>query len=132
VLCIDDDADVSKALKIRLAAYNIEVLRTFNGMHGYWTAIGDRPDAIICDMCMPEGEGNYIFSRLKSHPLTQNVPVIVLTGQRNPAMKRMMLSLGVSAYLFKPLDFDELLRELRAQLALPDHPANRDQRARLE
>jgi DNA-binding response OmpR family regulator len=132
VLCIDDDPDVSKALKIRLAAYNVEVLRAFNGMQGYWTAIGDRPDAIICDMCMPEGEGNYIISRLKSHPLTENVPLIVLTGQTNPALKRMMLNLGVDAYLFKPLDFDQLLRELRAHLAIPDQPVGRDQGTHLE
>jgi DNA-binding response OmpR family regulator len=126
VLCIDDDPDISKVLKIRLAAYNVEVLRAFNGMHGYWTAVGERPDAIICDMSMPEGDGNYIFSRLKSHPLTQDVPVIVLTGQRNPALKRTMLSLGVEAYLEKPLIFDELLRGLRGCLDLPEHPVSRD------
>jgi DNA-binding response OmpR family regulator len=126
VLCIDDDPDVSKALKIRLAAYNVEVLRAFNGMHGYWTAVGERPDAIICDMCMPEGDGSYIISRLKSHPLTQNVPVIVLTGQGNHGLKRTMLSLGVDAYLAKPVVFDELLRGLRAHLDLPQHPACHD------
>ncbi|MEX0978255.1 MAG: response regulator [Pirellulales bacterium] len=126
VLCIDDDPDISKLLKIRLAAFNIEVLRAFNGMHGYWTAVGERPDAIICDMCMPEGDGNYIVSRLKSHPLTQNVPVIVLTGQGNQGLKRTMLSLGVDAYFSKPVVFDELLRALRVHLDLPKDPVSRE------
>ena len=122
VLCIDDDPDVSKSLQIRLAGYGVDVLRAFNGMQGYWTAVAQVPDVIICDMSMPEGDGNYIFGRLKSHPLTENIPVIVLTGQGNPALKRTMLSFGLDAFLNKPLVFDDLLRELRAFLDLPEEP----------
>jgi DNA-binding response OmpR family regulator len=128
VLCIDDDPDVSRILRIRLNDYNVDVLRAFNGMQGYWTAIGERPDAIICDMCMDEGDGNYIVSRLKAHPLTENVPVIILTGQNNPGLKRTMLGMGVDAYFLKPLVFDDLLGGLRAHLDLPQQPAGRDHR----
>ena len=127
VLCIDDDPDISDILRIRLRPYNVEVLRALNGMQGFWTALGERPDAIICDMCMAEGDGNYTVSRLKSHPLTENVPVIILTGQKNPIVRRTMLRQGVEAYLPKPLVFDELLRRLRALLKLP---ADADQRQR--
>jgi DNA-binding response OmpR family regulator len=125
VLCIDDDPDISKALKIRLEVYGVNVLRAFNGMQGYWTAVGERPDVIVCDMCMSEGDGNYIVSRLKQHPLTENVPVIILTGQGNPALKRTMLSLGADAYLSKPPNFDDLLGALRMHLDLPEQPAVR-------
>jgi DNA-binding response OmpR family regulator len=113
VLCIDDDPEVTKAIKLRLEAYGVEVIRAFDGMPGFWTALDTRPDAIICDMVMPDGEGNYLFCRFRSHTLTKDVPIIILTGQANPALKRQMLSLGVDAYLAKPLVFDELLGELR-------------------
>ena len=45
------------------------------------------PDVIVTDMVMPDGEGTYVMGRLKSHPLTGNIPVIVLSGQANPALK---------------------------------------------
>ncbi len=122
VLCIDDDPDISKIIKMRLVAYGVEVLRAFSGMHGFWTALDSRPDVIICDMSMPDGEGNYIIGRFKSHPLTENVPLIILTGQANPGVKRTMLSQGVSAYLTKPLAFDQLLQALRAHIDLPEKP----------
>lgn len=122
VLVIDDDPDISSAIALRLSAYGIDVLPAFAGMPGYWTAVDLRPNVILCDMQMPDGEGNYIIGRLKSHPLTQNIPVIVITGQDNPGMKRMMLSLGVAAYFGKPVPMKELLTELRRHITVPDSP----------
>jgi len=113
VLCIDDDPEITKAIKLRLEPHGVEVVRAFDGMQGYWTALDTRPDVIICDMIMPDGEGNYLFARFRSHSLTKDVPIIILTGAANPALKRQMLSVGVDAYLAKPLVFDELLSELR-------------------
>ena len=126
VLCIDDDPDISDILRIRLGPYNVEVLRALSGIQGFWTALGERPDAIICDMCMSEGDGNYTVSRLKSHPLTKDVPVIVLTGQKSPIVRRIMLRQGVEAYLPKPLVFEELLRRLREVLKLPPDAVRRE------
>jgi len=127
VLCIDDDPDVSKALMIRLRPYGVDVLRAFEGMRGYWTALATRPDVIILDLKMPDGEGNYICGRFKSHSLLKDVPVIILTGAANPGMHRLMLSMGADAYLMKPLVFDELLRELRRHLVLPKEPQSHPQ-----
>jgi DNA-binding response OmpR family regulator len=113
VLCIDDDPDITKILKRRLERYGIDVLRAFNGMQGYWTALDMRPDVIITDMVMPDGEGNYLFWRLKCHSLTEKTPILVLSGQTNPAIRRQMLSAGADAFLTKPINFDKLMAELR-------------------
>jgi DNA-binding response OmpR family regulator len=113
VLVIDDDADISLALRTRLLPYGVDVLRSLTGMHGFWTAVSEAPDAIIIDMSMPDGGGNYILGRLRNHPRTASIPIIVLTGERNPGQKRQMLSSGATQYLLKPLIFEELLAELR-------------------
>ncbi|HWA99276.1 MAG TPA: response regulator, partial [Pirellulales bacterium] len=118
VLCIDDDPDISKIIRLRLAPYGIEVRRAFKGMQGYWTSLDIKPDVIISDMVMPDGEGNYLYSRLQSHPLTKDIPFIVLTGQQDSGLRRKMLSMGVDAYLSKPIVFDELLAQLRRHIAL--------------
>ena len=68
---------------------------------------------------MPDGEGSYLFRRLKQHPLTENIPVVVLTGQTNPAVKRQLLSVGVAEYLLKPLVFSDLLAVLNRYVKLP-------------
>ena len=96
----------------------MDVLRAFNGMQGCWTALDMRPDMIILDMVMPDGGGNYIFGRLRSHPLTEKVPVLMLTGVNTPGVRRQMFGLGVDAYLTKPLDFNTLLDHVRQYVPL--------------
>ncbi len=120
ILCIDDDPEISKILKFRLERYGVDVLRAFNGMQGYWTALDMRPDMIILDMVMPDGSGNYIFGRLRSHPLTEKVPVLMLTGVNTPGVRRQMFGLGVDAYLTKPIDFIALLEHVRQYVPLCD------------
>ena len=118
MLCIDDDPHVSQAIMMRLRPLGVDVIRAFDGMQGFWTGLDTRPDVIITDMRMPDGEGNYIFNRFQSHPLTKDVPVIVLTGETNPAVKRTMLSLGAAAYFTKPWNFEELRQELERHIDL--------------
>ena len=118
ILCIDDDPEISKILKIRLEPYGVDVLRAFKGMQGYWTALDMRPDLVILDMVMPDGGGNYILGRLRAHPLTEKIPVLILTGVNTPGVRRQMFSMGVDAYLTKPLDFDDLIEHVGQYLAL--------------
>jgi DNA-binding response OmpR family regulator len=120
ILCIDDDPDISKILKLRLEPYGVDVLRAFNGMQGYWTALDMRPDLVILDMVMPDGGGNYIMGRLRAHPLTAKVPVLMLTGVNTPGVRRQMFSLGVDGFLTKPLDFDALIDHLSQYMTLRD------------
>ncbi len=122
VLCIDDDPDFSRAVKLRLEPYGVDVIRAFSGEQGFWMGLDERPDVIITDLKMPDGEGNYVLGRFRGHPLTENIPIIVMTSNANPGVKRQMLGIGAEAYLTKPLVFDELLRELRQYLTLPREP----------
>ena len=109
VLCIEDDADFSRALKLRLEAHGVAVVRAFEGMKGYRTAFTHPADAIILDFRLPNGQGDYILRRLKDNPVTEDIPVIVLTGVKDRALERTMYNLGAADYLTKPLDFDSLL-----------------------
>lgn len=143
VLAVDDDPDVSRAIKLRLAPFGVEVVQAFTGMQGFWTALKERPDVIVMDFHMPDGYGNYLIGKLKTHTLTKDTPVIVLTGQnfsgkKDFALEREFMGLGADAYLTKPLDFDALLNELRRHIPIrerrpfPTLPASRNKRRSLD
>lgn len=119
VLTIDDDPDVTYMLKLRLERLGLEVIEAASGMQGYWKAVECRPQVIICDLSMPDGEGGYIYGRLATHPVTKDIPVIILTGLSNPALRRHLLGLGVAAFLAKPVVMQELIDELRKHVVLP-------------
>ena len=91
-------------------------------------ALRERPDVIVSDYTMPEGYGNWLLGRLKGHSATKDIPVIFLTGRTigdkpDYPLERTLLSLGASAYLTKPLEFDTLLVELRRHITLQDPEA---------
>ena len=78
---------------------------------------------IVSDYTMPEGYGNWLLRRLKENSATKDVPVIMMTGRTldgkpDHPLERTLLRLGATAYLFKPLDFNALLAELKRHIVL--------------
>jgi len=112
VLCIDDDPAIVTAIEHHLSQYDVEVHTAFLGKQGIWTAVTEAPDVIITDLRMPHGNGEYVVECLKGRADTCEIPVLVLTGQRDPQIKRWMMTLGIEYYLQKPLQMDKLVRAI--------------------
>jgi CheY-like chemotaxis protein len=123
VLSIDDDADFSDALKCRLEACGVAVVRAFSGMEGYRLAFTSPASAILLDYNMPNGQGDYILGRLSDNPVTKNIPVIVITGVRDKSLERKMYNLGAKRFLTKPVAFDTLRDELAKYIEILAVPA---------
>lgn len=123
ILHIEDDQDLSAALSMRLQPHGFSVLRAFNGMEGYRRAFMRPASAIILDMELPNGNGDYVMRRLKENPVTKDIPVIVLTGKKERSVERKMMNLGVDVYLTKPLNLDALLAALQ-QVSKPGKAPN--------
>lgn len=129
VLLIEDDADFSRALQIKLRSYGLEVFRAFNATFGIQMAWEKKPDLIITDYTMPDGYGNYVLMHLKDDRSSQDIPVFVVTGRTvgdkvDYALKRDMERLGASHYFTKPIDFEELLATMRRYIRIPSEPVH--------
>jgi response regulator RpfG family c-di-GMP phosphodiesterase len=118
VLCIDDDPDICQCLQIQLEHLGLEVQTALFGTHGYWDALVRRPHIIITDLRMPQGSGDYVIELLKRNPKTRNIPIIVLTGRRDPELKRYLTDMGIAKFFCKPLAFQELCDELALHIPL--------------
>lgn len=116
VLHIEDDAEFSQTVKTRLEHHGVAVVRAFDGRDGYRTAFLRPADAILLDVELPNGAGDYVLERLKSHPATRDIPVIVITGVQDRSKYRQMMQLGAAAYFTKPLEFPDLHAELRRHI----------------
>ena len=116
VLCIEDDADFSLALKLKLEQHGVAVVRATEGVEGVNQAITRPADAILLDFNLPNGRGDYVLRRLKRNPVTRDIPVIVVTGVRDQKLEREMLQLGAAGFFTKPLDFQQLRDELKKHI----------------
>ncbi len=102
-------------------------------MQGFWKALKSKPDAIITDYIMPNGDGESLLIRLNNNALLKQIPVIVITGWAGDVencrdLKSEMLEhRGAAAFFTKPLDFDALIETLGAHVALrPPNTGHRE------
>ncbi len=88
VLMIDDDPNVLERLKRRFRKYKVNLLQAYHGAHGIWLATTEKPDLVITDLKMPQGQGQDVVECLRNNSDTSHIPVIVLTGVRDDALNR--------------------------------------------
>ena len=113
ILIIDDNQGLVELLRRYLTGLMCRVWTATNGSAGLELAAQMIPDAIILDIIMPEMDGWELLQRLRSHPYTSAIPVIICSVFNDPELA---YSLGASTILTKPVkqaDIVGALRQLR-------------------
>ena len=73
-------------------------------------------DVVVLDLSMPRVDGVAATTRLKEHPQTRHIPVIVVTGFPHEAAQRRAIDAGADVFLTKPCLPDELEAAVRSLL----------------
>ncbi len=118
ILIIDDSRTARHQLCeiIKPSGLFAEFREAGNGMEGFRQLL-DRPtDIILCDLEMPGLDGSQFLRLLASREELANIPVIMLTGSKDPEAKVRLLGQGASDYVAKPFDPAELLARVKVQL----------------
>lgn len=119
VLLADDDADVGRFLVGRLEQCGIDAVHAASGLLAYRAACRDQPTVIVSDYAMPNGDANYLLTRLRTTPSTVKIPFIVLTGRNLASTEEQHLTRairghpGAAGIVRKSPDISELLVTLR-------------------
>jgi len=110
VLVIDDNQGLVELLNDYLTGQACQVTAALSGPEGLMLAKEKTPDAILLDVMLPEMDGWELLQRLKNHPKTASVPVIVCSVIDNPDLA---YSLGASLFVPKPVGRSDVLEALR-------------------
>ena len=74
-----------------------------------------KPDIIISDVCMPIGSGYELIAAVKREPELQHIPFVFLTSTAmTETERRKGLALGAAKYIFRPIEPEQLLAEIKA------------------
>ena len=71
------------------------------------------PSFLLLDLNLPKVDGLEVLRRIRAHPETRALPVIIMTGSREEEAFLEGCSLGVDAYVRKPADFQQIDAALR-------------------
>ena len=113
VLIVEDEAHIRRFVRIALEAEGMEVHEADRLQRGLIEAGTRRPDLVVLDLGLPDGDGVDFIHDLRSW---SEVAVIVLSARTAEADKIAALDAGADDYLTKPFGTGELLARVRAQL----------------
>lgn len=109
ILVVDDDSGQSQALSYRLSQQGFRVDTAATVQEGRDLAQRARPDLVLLDVSLPDGNGLDLCRELNDGPTTSSLPVILLSGIDEPEMVRRARSSGCRFFLRKPYDPNALL-----------------------
>ena len=114
VLLVDDQAIVGEAVRRMIATQGDCEYRAVNDP-AKAIAIAEefRPTVILQDIEMPGMNGLDLVVQYRAHDATREVPVIMLTGKEDPAVKAEAFTRGASDYLVKLPHPVELVARIR-------------------
>lgn len=115
VMIVDDEPIIVEGLSRSIAwdKWNCKVVATaHDGLEGKRSIEEYRPDIIFMDINMPEMDGLSMIAAIKSQ--FPNLQICVLTGFRDFEYAREAIRLGVTRFLLKPSNMDELEEAISA------------------
>jgi CheY-like chemotaxis protein len=113
VLVVDDEADVRHVWREWLTMWHFHVDEAENGSVALLKAQQHPPDLVIMDVTMPVLDGFGATARLKSNPLTAQIPVLLLSADVSKSAPERARRAGGDVFLSKPIRPQDLLAEIR-------------------
>jgi diguanylate cyclase (GGDEF)-like protein len=112
VLVVDDERMNLNALH-GLLRDQYQVMAAISGEQALKAALSGQPDLILLDINMPEMDGLEVCRRLKQDPLTNEIPVIFITGKTEEEDEVRGFEVGAVDYIPKP--FNPVIVKARVQ-----------------
>ena len=124
ILIVEDDPSDVELTLTALADYNFanEVVITRDGQQAldylyrrgeFSTRATDNPAVMLLDLKLPKVDGLEVLQQIKSDERLKMIPVVVLTSSHEEKDMLRSYSLGVNAYVVKPVDFHEFVNAVK-------------------
>ena len=118
LLVVEDEPTILELLAGSLRFAGFDVVTAASGAEALRAATRARPDLILLDVMMPDGDGFEVIRQIRSGG--PRIPVIFLTARGTVHDRVAGLTLGGDDYVTKPFSLDEVLARIRAVLRRSD------------
>jgi two-component system phosphate regulon response regulator PhoB len=116
ILIVEDEADLLEVLQFNLSREGYRVIASTAGDDGLQRARQAAPDLVILDLMLPGMDGIEVCRRLRADPITQSIPIIMVTAKGEESDVILGLGVGADDYVVKPFSPKELIARVRAVL----------------
>jgi CheY-like chemotaxis protein len=117
ILLIDHEVHVSEVVQACLNDLGgWDVLSVASAWEGLNQAMAAQPDAIVLDISMPGMDGFAFLQQLRANPVTQSIPVVLLTAKARWFTPQQLQQLGLAGAIAKPFHPLSLTNEIAKAL----------------
>lgn len=113
ILIIEDNTVLRTNIAEVLVLEGYTILEADNGKIGVQLALKHEPDLLLCDIHLPEMDGQEVIEHVRANPATANTPFIIMTADPNQAAIRQRLGIDAHALLSKPFQITDLLERVQ-------------------
>jgi two-component system cell cycle response regulator DivK len=108
ILVVEDFEDSRSALRQLLESNGFQILEANDGEQAVEAALRESPDLILMDLTLPRVDGLEATRQIRTRRSAQALPIIIISAYDAAEVRAEALAAGGTAYLSKPIDFDEL------------------------
>jgi CheY-like chemotaxis protein len=122
ILVIDDNEIILKTTSMKLESAGYRVFTALDGSEGVAAVRREKPDLVVLDITFPPDvsgmswDGFRIMDWLHRVDETQKIPIIIISGVVEEKNKQRATASGAVAFFPKPVNFDEMIKVIRATL----------------
>lgn len=107
LLVVDDEIEIRTAME-EFFENRYTVITAENGLEAVARTLTEKPDLVLLDVRLPELDGFNVCQRLKTHPHTGHIPVVMISALQTIPDKVKGMMYGADEYLTKPVDLQHL------------------------
>ncbi len=116
VFVIDDSVSVCVAVERMLGSQGFDVVWERDAITALQTVEKHLPDLVICDLVLPDISGYEVCQSLRGNPLLDNVPVLLISGNVDDAVRRRAKECDAAGVIAKPFTAELLVETVQATL----------------
>lgn len=116
IYCVEDDSSIRELMVYTLQASGVEACG-FQDAAAFWDMMKEKKsELVILDIMLPGEDGISILRKLRTSPVTEEIPVIMATAKDSEYDTVIGLDSGADDYLSKPFWMMEMVSRIKAVL----------------
>ena len=116
IMVVEDNELSRDALSRRLERRGYRIVLAVDGEEAIQLGRSEQPDLVLMDLGLPRVDGLEATRQLKADPMTQRIPIIVLSAHAMTNDRDTALAAGGDDFDTKPVRFQALLEKIEVLL----------------
>ena len=121
ILFVDDEVKIRKLVEITLKQAGFDIITASNVKEALKLVFAEFPDLIISDVMMPGESGFSLCEKIKTDPVTSDIPIIFLTSLEAEQTAEKLGAVGVIYKPFEPKELLALVNKIFLPQLVKDH-----------